>query len=140
MEIPICYPTLKYDGGLFCHLYRDGAPSQDEAYPPGTRVERFHPDLKVMRSGTVMDIPLSLSEPDESKTYLIQFDDSSTVRIPLSMMPSLFPKPPVNIDDSGATDTLLPPFLQLNKKITYEHEGQYWKGYLGQVKGRYHLV
>ena len=36
------YPPLKYDGGLFCHLYRNGAPSQDEAYPPDTRVERFH--------------------------------------------------------------------------------------------------
>ena len=71
----------------------------------------------------MIDIPLSQSEPDESKTYLIQFDDSSTVRIPLSMMPLLFPKAPVNIDDSGLTDISLPPSLQLNKRITYEHEG-----------------
>ena len=33
------YPSLKYDGGLFCHLKRDEPPAQDEAYPPGTRVE-----------------------------------------------------------------------------------------------------
>jgi hypothetical protein len=131
------YPTLKYDGGLFCHLYRDGAPSQDKPYPPGTRIERFHPQFKVMRSGTVMDIPPDPTEPDNSKTYLIQFDDSSTIRVPLSMMPSLLPKPPVDIDVLCSSNLLLPPFLQLNNKITYEHRGQYWKGYLSKKDGTY---
>ena len=28
------YSNIKYDGGLFCNLYRDDSPSQDEAYPP----------------------------------------------------------------------------------------------------------
>jgi hypothetical protein len=31
----------------------------------------------------------------------------------------------------------LPPFLQLNSKITYEHDRQYHKGYLGQHDGVY---
>ena len=93
-----------------------------------------------MRSGTVMDIPLDQEQPDESKSYLIQFDDSSTVCIPLSLMPSLVPKPPSNVDNTGSTDSLLPPFLQINQKITYEHQGQYWKGCLGKSEGRYCFV
>ena len=93
-----------------------------------------------MRSGTVMDIPLDQEQPDESKSYLVQFDDSSTVRIPLSLMPSLLPKPPSNVDNTGSTDSLLPPFLQINQKITYEHQGQYWKGCLGKSEGRYCFV
>ena len=52
-------------------------------------------------------------------------------------MPYLLPKPPSNVDNTGSTDTLLHPFLQINQKITYDHQGQYWKGYLGKSEGRY---
>ena len=34
-------------------------------------------------------------------------------------------------------DSLLPPFLRLNSKITYEHDGQYHKGFLG-IKDEMH--
>jgi hypothetical protein len=33
------YPTLRYDGGLFCSLLRDENVPMEELYPPGTRVE-----------------------------------------------------------------------------------------------------
>jgi hypothetical protein len=44
-------------------------------------------------------------------------------------MPSLIPKPAPVLSDSTH---LLPPFLQHGCKITYEHEGQLHKGFLGQ--------
>ena len=62
------YSNIKYDGGLFCHLKRDSVPSQDEAYPPGTRVKHLDPLTKVTRSGTVMDIPLDPTVPDSEKS------------------------------------------------------------------------
>eukprot|EP00970_Alexandrium_tamarense_P002243 scaffold324_cov188-Alexandrium_tamarense.AAC.2 len=86
------YPTITYDGGLFCSLYRDTTPSFDEPYPPGTRVERVDPHTNILKSGTVMDIPLP-SSPSHSG-YLIQFDDSTTASISLSEMPDLIPMPP----------------------------------------------
>ena len=45
-------------------------------------------------------------------------------------MDSLIPKP--NVDMSERSH-LLPPFLCLNLKITFEHEGQYCKGFLTQA-------
>jgi hypothetical protein len=45
-------------------------------------------------------------------------------------MDSLIPKP--NVDMSERSH-LLPPFLRLNSKITFEHEGQYHKGFLTQA-------
>ena len=84
----------------------------------------------MLRSGTVVDIPLDSSQPDEDKSYLIQFDDSTTVSVPASDMPLLIVKPPAV--DETEQNTLLPPFLQIGKKITYDHDGQYHKGYLNR--------
>ncbi len=52
------YPSLTYDGGLFCLLYRDDNPSMEELHPPGTRVKRLDPSTNMLIAGTVMDIPL----------------------------------------------------------------------------------
>ena len=87
----------------------------------------------MLRSGTVVDIPLDPSQPDESKSYLIQFDDSTSTSVPASEMPLLIVKPPVF--DVAAQDTHLPSFLQLGKKITFDHDSQYCKGYLGRKDG-----
>eukprot|EP00970_Alexandrium_tamarense_P009299 scaffold1836_cov204-Alexandrium_tamarense.AAC.45 len=122
------YPTITYDGGLFCSLYRDTTPSFDEPYPPGTCVERVDPHTEILKSGTVMDISLP-SSPSQSE-YLIQFDNSTTATISLSDMPDLILTPPAPSSDDDSSP-LLQLFLQLNSKITYEHEGQYYKGYLG---------
>jgi hypothetical protein len=54
------YPSLKYDGGLFCSLLRDENVPTEEPYPPGTRVERLDPFSNMLLAGTVMNIPLSL--------------------------------------------------------------------------------
>jgi hypothetical protein len=43
----------------------------------------------------------------------------------------------VGLENSDAATSLLPPFLRLNSKITYEHEGQYHKGFLGLCDGIY---
>ncbi len=51
------YCDLKYNGGLFCYLYRDKNPPIEDLYPPGTRVERIDPSSKMLLAGTVMDIP-----------------------------------------------------------------------------------
>jgi hypothetical protein len=51
----------------------------------------------------------------------------SVALVPASKMPSLIPKPLETTSDSSH---LLPPFLRLNSKIIFEHEGQFHKFYL----------
>jgi hypothetical protein len=58
-----------------------------------------------------------------------------TMSIPLLEMATIIPKPPVDISPSDSQDSLLPPFLCLNSKITYEHAGQYQKDYLSIKDG-----
>ena len=52
-------------------------------------------------------------------------------------MAGLIPPPPVCDTVIDGLHTQLPPFLQLNSKITYEHDEQYHKGYLGLWNGVY---
>ena len=131
------YPSMVYDGGLFCSLYRDKNHSFQEPYPPGTRVEDLCPDTKRTIAGTVMDIPLQSSN-DAPPRYLIQFDNNSTKSVPPHDMPNLIPKAPVPLELEASP--LLPPFLQIKSKITYEHEGQYFKGYLAKRDNIYRFV
>jgi hypothetical protein len=121
------YPSIVYDGGLFVSLHRDDSPPPSEPYPPGTRVLKVDKTSNTQISGTVMDIPL---DPRTSPHYLIQFDDGTTQSVPASKMESLIPKPEVDASDASH---LLPPFLHLNSKITYEHDGRYHKGFLTQT-------
>ena len=130
------YRDLKYNGGLFCYLYRDKNPPVEELYPPGTWVERIHPSSKMLLAGTtVMNIPSisTVSSSDDSSdpsySYTILFDNGTSASIPLSEMPTIIPKPPVDIDSSDSQDSLLPPFLWLNSKITYEHDGNITKAF-----------
>lgn len=113
------YPDLQYDGGLFCSLLRDDNPAMEEKYPPGTRVERLDTSCNVLKSGTVMDIPLSPAKPGDKSSnvrYTILFDDNTTTSIPLSEMSDCIPKPPVSLaTDESAEASLLPPFLQVGK-------------------------
>jgi hypothetical protein len=139
------YRDLKYDGGLFCSLYRDNNPPIEELYPSGTRVERIDPTSNMLLAGTVMDIPLSDDSPtndssDSSPLYTVLFDNGTSASTPLQDMASIIPKPPVDIGSSDSQDSLLPPFLWLNSKITYEHDGLYHKGFLGKSDGVYRFV
>jgi len=137
---------LKYDGGLFCSLYCDENPQVQELYPPGTRVECIDPSSKILLAGTVMDIPsistVSSSDDSSDPSYFctILFDNGTSASIPLSEMPTIIPKPPVDIDLSDSQDSLLPPFLRLNSKITYEHDVQYHKGFLDKRQGVYRFI
>ena len=79
--------------------------------------------------GTVKDTLVDRSQPDESKSYLIQCDDSSTKSIPISDIPFVTITSPVAID-SDDQDALLQAFLQLGNKIPYNHNGQFYKGYI----------
>jgi len=76
-----------------------------------------------------MDIPI---DPTSSSQYIILFDDGTTKSISARDMPSFIPKPRTgeSVSDSSL---LLPPFLRLNSKITFDHEGQYHKGYLTKL-------
>jgi hypothetical protein len=141
----LVYHDMKYDGGLFCSLYRDDNPPMEELYPPGTRVERIDPTSHMLLASTVMDIPISdnssgTGSSNPSPSYTILFDNSTSASIPLHDMASIIPKPPVDIDCSDSQDSLLPPFLCLNSKITYEHKGQYHKGFLGKTDGIYRFL
>jgi hypothetical protein len=137
------YPDIKYNGGLFCSLLCDDNPHYEEKYPPGTRVERMDPATNMLLSGTVMDIPFSVNVSNASSTdarncpYMILFNNITTASIPLSEMASLIPPPCVSPSIPSGTDALLPPFLQLNSQITFEHGGQFHKGFLGQRDGVY---
>jgi hypothetical protein len=122
------YPTIVYNGGLFVSLHHGEASSISEPYPPGTRVvEPSSSNDDVLRSGTVVDIPM---DPTLSPQFLIQFDNGTTKSTPASKMASFIPKPQALPSDSSH---LLPPFIRLNSKITFEHEGQYHKGYLSKT-------
>jgi hypothetical protein len=122
------YPTIIYNGGLFVSLHQDDIPSISEPYPPGTRVEDNNADTNILRSGTVMDIPL---DPMISPHYLVQFNNGTIKLVPASKMLSFTPKPSADPSDSSH---LLPPFLllHLNSKIMYKHDGPYHKGYLSK--------
>jgi hypothetical protein len=138
------YPSIKYDGGLFVNLLHDDNPQYEEKYPPGTRVERLDPVSGMLLSGTVMDIPFPLEAFKSSDNdrrdlpYTILFDNGTTVLIPLSQMAALIPPPLMTPSGhDGSTKSLFPPLLRLNSPITFEHNGQYHKGYLGQQDGVY---
>jgi hypothetical protein len=55
-------------------------------------------------------------------------------------MAALIPPSPFDVGVSDSTDSLLPPFLCLNSKISYELEGKYHKGLLGKHNGCNHFV
>jgi hypothetical protein len=90
----LVYPTLRYDGGLFCSLLQDKKVPMEELYPPGTQVDRIDPTTTMLLAGTVMDIPLSTT-PSDSPSYQILFDNGTSASISLTDMPSLIPAPPV---------------------------------------------
>ncbi len=134
------YPTLKYDGSLFVNLLWDTNPSYEEKYPPGTRVECTDSSTNMLLAGTVMDIPFPSGQEDLEHSYIISFDNGTTDSIPLRNMASMIPPPPVDVGLLDSTESALPPFLRLNSKITYKHEGQYHKGFLGQRDGCFWFV
>jgi hypothetical protein len=141
----LVYSDMKYDGGLFCQLLRDDNPAMEEKYPPGTHVERIDPSTNMLLAGTVMDISFpsdgsNLDAGESNHSYTILFDNGTSASIPLSEMTGLIPKALVDIDPSDSQDSLLLPFLPLNSKITYEHDGQYNKGFLGKLNGVYRFV
>jgi hypothetical protein len=90
----------------------------------------------------VMNIPFLLDPSSDASipNYTILFDDGSTASIPLEQIVGIIQPPPVNVDDSDSAASLLPPFLQLNSKITFEHEDHYHKGFLRQCNGIYCFV
>ena len=118
-------PTIIYDGDLFVLLHRGDVPAISELYPPGTHIkEPSSSNDGIHCSSSVVHIPM---DPTISPQYLVQFDDGTTKSIPASEMALLIPKPR---DSPSNSSHLLPPFLCLNSKITFEQEGQYHKGYL----------
>jgi hypothetical protein len=68
----LAYPSIIYNGGLFCSLLCDDNPQFKEKYPPGTQVECINPITNILISGTVMDIlfPVDVSDSSEDKTDL----------------------------------------------------------------------
>ena len=81
-----------------------------------------------------MDILLH-SNPTGPAMHQVLFDNGTSASIPLADMASLIPSPPVSGDviSTSSTDdnsSLLPPFLQIGSCITFEHDGEYHKGFL----------
>jgi hypothetical protein len=108
------------------------------------RVERIDPSTNMLLADMVMDIPLH-SDPNDSAMYLILFNNGTSASISLADMASLILRPPV-LGDGPSTpsydddSSLLPPFLQIGSRITYEHDGEYHKGFLARnTGGTYHF-
>jgi hypothetical protein len=125
------YPDIKYERGLFCYLLHDQYPLMEEKYPLSTQIEQIDLSTNMLLLGMVMDIPfpgMSADSPPCNLSYMVLFNNGSTTSIPLQDMALLIPPPPINptsVGDSlSSQDSLLPPFLCINSKITYEHEGQ----------------
>jgi hypothetical protein len=128
------YPSLNYDGGLFCSLFWDEHVPVEELYPPGMQVEQLDPVTNMLLAGTVMDIPLSTA-PLGSTLYHVLCDNGTSASIPFAEMESLIPAPPLpsstpTDSSSDGSSSLLPPFLSVNSQITYEHDNAYHKGFL----------
>ena len=89
-----------------------------------------------------MDIPFptDVSDYTSNVSYMILFNNGAFASIPLSKMAFFIPASPVDVATCDSQDSLLPPFLQLNSKITYEHAGQYHKGYLRKPDGVFRYV
>ncbi len=102
------YPTLHYEGGLFCSLLHDDNPPFEEKYPPGTQVERVDPETNMLLMGTVMDIPFPLDPSGDasSPNYMVLFNNGSLASIPLKQMAGLIPSPPISLDDSDTAASL----------------------------------
>jgi hypothetical protein len=125
-----------------CFAMSDDNPPFKEKYPPGTRVERVDPEANMLLAGTVTDIPFLLDSSGDTSipNYTVLFDNGSSASIPLEQMAGIILPLPVTLDDSDPAASLLPPFLRLNSKITFEHEGQYHKGFLGLREGFYCFI
>jgi hypothetical protein len=89
-----------------------------------------------------MDIPIyqDAQESLGESSYTILFDNGTTSSVPLSGMAGMIPSPHVREETPAASNNLLPFFLQLISKITYEHDGQYHNGFLGICNGVYRFV
>ena len=87
-----------------------------------------------------MDIPLDYSQPVKQQLYLIQSDDITPISVPITDMPLFIPKPTFPLYTATKNDHLLSDFLQLKKKITYKHEGQYYQGCISQSDSIYWFV
>jgi hypothetical protein len=116
------------------YIGMDDNPSMEELYPLETRIEQLDPSTNMLIAGTVMDIPLH-SNPTGPAWYQILFDNGTSASIPLTDMASLILSPPVSGDSVSPSSTddnssLLPPFLQIGSRITFEHDGEYHKGFL----------
>ena len=79
-----------------------------------------------------MNIPLSTALL-RSPSYQILFDNGTSASIPLPNMQSIIPAPPVPMTDPDESlpehSSFLLPFLSINSRITYKHEGAYRKGF-----------
>jgi hypothetical protein len=114
----LVYPSLKYDGGLFCSLFWDENVPVEELYPPCMQVKRLDPATNMLLVGMVMDIPL-LTAPLGSALYHILFNNGTSASILFAKMESLIPAPPLppsspTDSSSDSSSSLLPPFLSIN--------------------------
>jgi hypothetical protein len=102
----LVYPSLKYDGGLFCSLLCNKNVPVEELYPSGTQVKCMDPDTNMLLAGTVMDIPLSTT-PSGSTSYQVLFNNGTLASIQLAEMVTLIPAPPLIRSSTMSLTTLI---------------------------------
>ncbi|KAL7525050.1 hypothetical protein ACHAWF_001186 [Thalassiosira exigua] len=134
--------SIRYDGGLTCGLFRNRNRNDPvpKPFPPRTRVN-VKRDVDTVR-GTIQRVPLpssllvntAASDGDASpSSYTILLDDGTTVKRSFEDLTSSAPTacPPSDVIPNPFES--LPHFLQLNAKLTMDHEGSFHNGYLGHT-------
>ena len=106
------YPNTKYDSEIQCHLNYEDSPEQMRFIPGDQNgVSRLQYQGHLL--GTIIDVLINASVLDRKNAYLIQFNNITTMSVPLADMPSFVPSPPTS--QSSQSPGLISYFAHLER-------------------------
>ena len=128
---------IHYDGGLYADLYRHSHKNVPEPYPPGMplKIPSGKDPAEDYTTAIVSSIPIRDSEgATVPSQYLLQLHDGTTLTKTLSEMDEIADSP-INKTAVSPSPSLpildsLPSWLQHGSKVTYDHGGEFHKGFI----------
>ena len=125
-------PTSSMMGGCSVPLPRmENCPKKKRIPRVFEFFRRILPHVHSVRAPSWTSL-LILPNPSSNNHISSSFDDFTNISVTITDMLTFIQKPPVPLSTATKNNHLLPDFLQMKKKITYEHGGQYQQGYVGQ--------
>ena len=128
---------IHYDGGLHADLYRHSHRNVPEPYPPGTplKIPGTDDDNDACTTAIVSSIPIRDGDGNTVPgQYLLQLHDGTTVTKTLVEMDEIADSPAnkttVALNPSLPIVDSLPAWLQHGSKVTYNHAGEFHKGFI----------